>query len=307
MALTMPEIGISTDVDEKNKWRMYDLNGDGVLSDVEKMMMKYDTDGNGTFSLAEVKAVIADLHQTEKEKHQYKRLSLGMFLLCFAALAAMLGTSVWGAQLTKESHVQDDIMTSLDGHIVKTTAAKQSLPLLVAPVLPDDLELDTINIKYSSPALYMRDATGARAKVHEKFKVETTVRANDTFITFYSAFAFFSNVVNASEHGAAIMAKEVRVWNGKSTALLTDGSVVELCGGETTCSALKANSAEEKATLINKAKSALALHSGEPQGEGKRRLWSTLADLNKAKGALALRSSEPQDEGERRLWSTCLD
>lgn len=158
---------------------------------------------------------------------------------------------------------------------MKTTAAKESVPLLAAPVLPEDLELDAITIRYDSPA---HTDGMASVRVLEKFKVETSVRVNDTFVTFYSVHAFSSaKVANASEPGAVILAKEVRVWNGDNTALLTDGSVVVLCGGSTTCSALKVDSKSEVQALVAKARKALASrYPNKPTKE--RRLWSTCLD-----------------------------
>ncbi|CAE8586818.1 unnamed protein product [Polarella glacialis] len=50
---------------------------DGVMDEIEKIMMKYDADQSGCFSVAEVKAIIQDLENHRKQaRHLLRALGL---------------------------------------------------------------------------------------------------------------------------------------------------------------------------------------------------------------------------------------
>ncbi|KAJ1626871.1 hypothetical protein T492DRAFT_842849 [Pavlovales sp. CCMP2436] len=71
--------------------------------DVDAVMAKYDTNGDGKFDRLEVFKIVKDLARERKVLRNYKRL----FALACAVLVAMsallIGSSVIGAQLSKES------------------------------------------------------------------------------------------------------------------------------------------------------------------------------------------------------------
>eukprot|EP00442_Polarella_glacialis_P057888 CAMPEP_0115105656 /NCGR_PEP_ID=MMETSP0227-20121206/36138_1 /TAXON_ID=89957 /ORGANISM="Polarella glacialis, Strain CCMP 1383" /LENGTH=122 /DNA_ID=CAMNT_0002503001 /DNA_START=167 /DNA_END=531 /DNA_ORIENTATION=+ len=61
---------------------------DGVMDEVEEIMMKYDADQSGCFSVAEVKAIIKDLENHRKQaKHIFRAL-----LLTIVVALVVLGT-----------------------------------------------------------------------------------------------------------------------------------------------------------------------------------------------------------------------
>ena len=76
----------------------YDTDGDGVLGPIEQCMKKYDTDGSGSFSAAEVKAIINDLEESKETARNLTKL-LALFALGFIGLCGvMLGVVVAGNQ-----------------------------------------------------------------------------------------------------------------------------------------------------------------------------------------------------------------
>ena len=188
------------------------------LTPLEIHMKMYDVDGDGKFSVEEVTSIVADLEDSQKNEHRWKQIALLATMLSVLALAAMVGTSMWGAELVKEQHVSSDgVVGSLDGQVLKMTPALMTLPLIVAPVLPSKLHPASLNLKYASPTYV--DDRGEAVEVSETLELSRIVRVNDTYITL---FPF------TPPAGTTILVKEVRVWNGDTTALLSDGSLVPL-------------------------------------------------------------------------------
>jgi len=93
---------------------------DGVIDATERVMMKYDVDVNGSFSIPEVKAIIVDLeHQKQKSKNLARAL-VGVVAV-FVFFCGVLLCLVFAAnEASKESHVEGGAMTTLDGHAVIT-------------------------------------------------------------------------------------------------------------------------------------------------------------------------------------------
>ena len=98
--------------------KMFDVDGDGV-GPLEEIMMKYDINGDATFSPAEVKHIIKDM---EEEKAQSKNLSRIVYGLIFALIAlcgVMFLVVLGGNEASKENHTEGDNMVNLDGKPVK--------------------------------------------------------------------------------------------------------------------------------------------------------------------------------------------
>ena len=71
-----------------------------MLGPIEQCMKKYDTDGSGSFSAAEVKAIINDLEESKETARNLTKL-LALFALGFIGLCGvMLGVVVAGNQPT---------------------------------------------------------------------------------------------------------------------------------------------------------------------------------------------------------------
>jgi hypothetical protein len=83
-------------------------------------------------------------------------------------------------------------------------------------------------------------------KIFETFKVASIQHVSDTYAT----------VIAVSNHGAR-SAREVRIWNGETSVLLSDGSTQPICGGDTECSSTKVASGTDVNALESKALDAL--------------------------------------------------
>jgi hypothetical protein len=87
---------------------IYDVDGDGKLDAIEQVMMKYDKDGDGTFSNAEIHAIIQEQLQAERKAKSMKHMIVGMS--CFLSLLALsnLGTSFAAMFFAKELVADSD-------------------------------------------------------------------------------------------------------------------------------------------------------------------------------------------------------
>ena len=81
-----------------------------------------------------------------------------------------------------------------------------------------------LSIKYKSPVYDFQH-------VKDTFAVGRMLQVNDTFAT----------ITPTVDTGV----REVRVWNGKTTVLLQDGSEQMLCSSDMSCSSLQVDSSEE--------------------------------------------------------------
>jgi hypothetical protein len=109
------------------------------------------------------------------------------------------------------------------------------VPLLVAPILPKDLKIESLTVTYD-----LND--DEEMSITESFKIASIKRVNETFMTLVKAS-------DESKDGVV----EVRIWNADTTALLKSGEVVDVCALNTGCSALKVHGADDAKKLEQKA------------------------------------------------------
>jgi hypothetical protein len=78
---------------------------------VGALMAKYDTDGNGNFSVAEVRSIVKDVQTQNTLNRQLKKIVGLLFVAVFLLIGTLVGTSIAGAaiggQSIKESKVPD--------------------------------------------------------------------------------------------------------------------------------------------------------------------------------------------------------
>jgi hypothetical protein len=90
-------------IEEQKKARNFDLDHDGILDEAELAMMRYDVDGDGNLTAAEVHAIIADLLREEKSISNMRKVIIGLTCFVFILALSNLGTSIASALLVKET------------------------------------------------------------------------------------------------------------------------------------------------------------------------------------------------------------
>jgi len=94
--------------------RMYDLNRDGQLDVVEKTIMKYDN-GDGNFSLTEVKAIITDLKAKEEEQKHTQKIATALFVALLAVCVMNFLSTMWGISLMKDVEQRESGVMTVAG------------------------------------------------------------------------------------------------------------------------------------------------------------------------------------------------
>lgn len=89
------------------------------------IMSKYDTDGNGSFSINEVRLIVEDVQNQKSTNKSMKKLILILLLFVFLLIGALVGTSLFGAVV--------------GGMAIKDTQAgadvpETSVPIATAPI-----------------------------------------------------------------------------------------------------------------------------------------------------------------------------
>ncbi len=98
-----------------------DISGDGELDEVERHIASYDVDGSGTFDVAEVKAIVKDLEQSQEEVGRMKWIIMGIILLSICGFAAMFGVTVAANEVSKDSRPNDSgAMIDNNDNLVQT-------------------------------------------------------------------------------------------------------------------------------------------------------------------------------------------
>ena len=165
----------------------------------------------------------------------------------------------------KDTYVKGDTtMSNANGQVVGTHAATHDLPLLVAPVLPDNelFSVETIRVTLpvsplpGSPADPAEVGSGEAINevipgVVNAFRISRVEKVNSTAVVFH-----------------ALGGEQVRVWNGVTTVRLSaTGPEIPVCSADVTCAAFQVEGAELAEKYLAEAEALLA-----PFEEGRRRL-----------------------------------
>jgi len=131
-----------------------------IMPELKSFCSKVDVNNDGSLCAAELVAVFSELehaherHLREKYKRQMVQAGfLGFVLLVLILIGAMFPLVLGANEYSKETHATPDgILTSSDGlNIVKTTEAKEAVPLILLPVM----DMETLNqIKMFSVTIY---------------------------------------------------------------------------------------------------------------------------------------------------------
>jgi hypothetical protein len=203
------------------------------------------------------------VHPRAQSRLNLKRLRL--WLLVAAAFIAILllgngGLIAFVTAIYKDTYVKGDTtMSNANGKVVLTGKATHNLPLIVAPVLPDDelFSVETLRLTLPGstsgpPELGSGEAINEVSPgVVNSVRISRVEKINSTAVVFYG-------------HGG----EEIRVWNGVTTARLSaTGPEIPVCSADVTCAAFQVEGAELAEKYLAEAETLL-----EPFAEGRRRL-----------------------------------
>lgn len=114
--------------------------GDDAIGAIMKM---YDTNGDGNFSIDEVRDIVHDVQSQKSKVKMLKSFVAILTLLVIVAFGAIFGVSLAAAEASKESHVTGGVMTSTTGVPVATSPVESfSDSIFDLPQAPADQLLD---------------------------------------------------------------------------------------------------------------------------------------------------------------------
>ena len=197
------------------------------------------------------------------------RLRLWLIVAVVLIVILLLGNVGLVALITtiyKDSYVKGDtILSNAKGQVVGTRAATHNLPLLVAPVLPDNELFSVETIHFKLPTIKAINASpngtgggevglsGAANSLRISVRVSRVEKVNSTAVVFYG-----------------LGGEEIRVWNGVTTARLSAaGAETPICAADVTCAAFQVEGAELAEKYLAEAEAQL-----EPFAERRRRLMA---------------------------------
>jgi len=137
----------------------YDADGDGQLSDLEKICQKYDTNRDGSFSMAEVERIVEDMQAAEKKAANIGKLAALIALVFLVVCGALLGLVFAANEASKESHVEGSVMVDLSGNPTQTQGLTSIVTLADLPKLSTK-QLDVISfVSFSAYRTYDENNT----------------------------------------------------------------------------------------------------------------------------------------------------
>ena len=196
------------------------------------------------------------------------RLRLWLIVAIVLIVILLLGNGGLIALTTaiyKDTYVKGDTtLSNAKGQVVGTRAATHNLPLLVAPVLPDNelFSAETIHFKVPTPTINLspNGTSGGKGGLGDvasarriSVRVSRVEKVNSTAVVFYG-----------------IGGEEIRVWNGVTTARLSaTGAETTICAADVTCAAFQVEGAGLTEKYLAEAEAQL-----EPFAERRRRLMA---------------------------------
>ena len=176
---------------------------DGVIDAIEEVMMKYDKDKNGTFSIAEVKAIVADLQAKNKQVKNLKKALVVGFLIAVVVCAVLFSMMFASNEAAKENHTKDGMMVDLNNEPVQVDSVVSAAHLWDLPRVPLEyfktMEALSIFIDVSNhPSL-------PAGKYESSFKISSASKLTDDVIYLRTYEGYMINIDRASKTGAIDM------------------------------------------------------------------------------------------------------
>ena len=203
------------------------------------------------------------VHPRAQSRLNLKRLRLCL-LIAIAFIAILLlgngGLIAFVTAIYKDTYVKGDTtMSNANGKVVGTRVATHNLPLIVAPVLPDDELFSVETLRVTLPGRTTGPTElGSGEAINEvspgvvnSVRISRVEKVNSTAVVFYGQGG-----------------EEIRVWNGVTTVRLSaTGPEIPVCSADVTCAAFQVEGAELAQKYQAEAEALL-----EPFAEGRRRL-----------------------------------
>ena len=221
-----------------------DTNNDGKVDRSEKqvynMLMACDADGDGFLSIRELYTALTKVSSVERSRYKTKRALIfaSVIIIAQALLNAMLVClAVWGFKDSFVTSAGGYAMTDRDGtNIVSVAQATHTLPMYVAPILPED-ELYAVQ-KVAFTYYDERENT----TVSQGAQIVSAIRHSNTSAEL---------IISFGTPRRALVVKE-------GLANLVEGSKVRrICAADAQCSSFTVQSADAADELIARADEAL--------------------------------------------------
>jgi len=155
---------------------------DGTLDDIDKMMMKYDADCTGSFSIAEVKTIIHDLEASKSAVKNLGRALAGTVIVALAVIGALIGLMIMSIEVTKENRTTGGSVVDLEGTVVTTGQAEEVSSIFDIPkfdmTLLGTMKLVSCYVDFSSEPDFWPDM-GASAESPSLFHVKGVIKSAD--------------------------------------------------------------------------------------------------------------------------------
>jgi hypothetical protein len=114
--------------------RMYDVDGDGKLDEVEQAMREMDTDNLGYLTNEKVYKVMLEQMKLQRDVFGLKRMSLVFLVAVFLLSLATLATSFAAATLAKDTNVVNGSLVAKDGGgVVGTSNVAATFTVMEGP------------------------------------------------------------------------------------------------------------------------------------------------------------------------------
>ena len=236
------------------------------------IMKRSDINHDGEVSLPEALTGLRDAAKSRLELKKTRRMLFALFLFTLFLLLGIGGLVALVTAIYKDTYVKGDTtMSNAEGEVVGTRVATHNLPLIVAPVLPDDELFSVETLRVTLPgsrttglAEVGSGEVGSDEAISEigpgevnSFRISRVQKINSTAVVFH-----------------ALGGETIRVWNGVTTVRLSPtGPEIPVCSADVTCAAFQVEGAELAEKYLAKAEALLV-----PFEEGRRRLAEACLD-----------------------------
>eukprot|EP00964_Phaeocystis_antarctica_P020939 scaffold11587_cov56-Phaeocystis_antarctica.AAC.2 len=237
----------------------------------QSFMQTFDVNNDGVIDEDEAQAAAVSSVELRSSLSYARKVAFGALGLMLLSWLGNAGLTSAVVILAKDTYVKGDTtMSNSNGEVVGTRMATHNLPLIVAPVLPDDelFSVETLRVTLPGSTTGPAEVTNSGEAVNgevgsgeainevgpgvvNSFRISRVEKVNSTAVVFH-----------------ALGGEQVRVWNGVTTVRLSaTGPEIPVCSANVTCAAFQVEGAELAEKYLAQAEALLV-----PFEKGRRRL-----------------------------------